>query len=50
LIVIAHRLPTLRHCDQVAHLSAARITGRGTFEKVRAQVPKFNRQAKLLGL
>jgi hypothetical protein len=27
-----------------------RITGRGTFEEVRAQVPEFNRQAKLLWL
>ncbi len=41
---------TLRHCDQVIHLSAGRITGRGTFEEVRAQVPEFNRQAELLGL
>ncbi len=41
---------TLRDCDQVIHLSAGRITGRGTFEQVRAQVPEFNRQAELLGL
>ncbi len=41
---------TLRHCDQVIHLSGGRITGRGTFEQVRAQVPEFNRQAELLGL
>ena len=50
LIVIAHRLATVRHCDQVIHLSGGRITGRGTFEQVRAQVPEFNRQAELLGL
>jgi len=50
LIVIAHRLATVRHCDQVIHLSKGRITGRGTFEEVRAQVPEFNRQAELLGL
>ncbi len=50
LIVIAHRLATVRHCDQVIHLSEGRITGRGTFEEVRAQVPEFNRQAELLGL
>ncbi len=49
LIVIAHRLATVRHCDQVIHLSGGRITGRGTFEQVRAQVPEFNRQAELLG-
>jgi ABC-type multidrug transport system fused ATPase/permease subunit len=50
LIVIAHRLATVRHCDQVIHLSEGKITGRGTFEEVRAQVPDFNRQAELLGL
>ncbi len=50
LIVIAHRLSTVRHCDQVIHLSGGRVTGRGTFEEVRAQVPEFNRQAELLGL
>ena len=50
LIVIAHRLATVRHCDQVIRLSDGRITGRGTFEQVRAQVPEFNRQAELLGL
>ena len=50
LIVIAHRLATVRHCDQVIHLSDGKITGRGTFEEVRAQVPEFNRQAELLGL
>jgi ABC-type multidrug transport system fused ATPase/permease subunit len=50
LIVIAHRLAIVRHCDQVIHLSGGRITGRGTFDEVRAQVPEFNRQAELLGL
>jgi ABC-type multidrug transport system fused ATPase/permease subunit len=41
---------TLRHGDQVIHLSAGRITGRGTFEQVRTQVPEFNRQTELSGL
>lgn len=50
LIVIAHRLATVRHCDQVIHLTDGRITGHGNFEEVRLQVPEFNRQAKLLGL
>lgn len=50
LIVIAHRLATVRHCDQVIHLSGGRLTGRGSFEEVRALVPEFDRQAGLLGL
>jgi len=49
LIVIAHRLATVRHCDQVIHFSEERITGRGTFEEVQARVPEINRQTELLG-
>jgi ABC-type multidrug transport system fused ATPase/permease subunit len=50
LIIIAHRLATVRHCDQVIYLAEGRITGSGTFAEVRAQVPDFDRQAELLGL
>jgi len=50
LIIIAHRLATVRHCDQVIYLANGRITGSGTFSEVRAQVPDFDRQAELLGL
>ena len=50
IIVIAHRLATVRHCDQVLYLSSGKIIGHGTFDQVRKQVPDFDRQAKLLGL
>lgn len=50
LIIIAHRLATVRHCDQVIYLESGRITGSGTFSEVRKQVPNFNRQAELLGI
>jgi len=50
LIIIAHRLATVRHCDQVIYLADGRIAGSGTFSQVRAQVPDFDRQAELLGL
>lgn len=50
LILIAHRLATVRHCDQVVYLSEGRILARGTFDEVRASVPDFDRQAELLGL
>jgi ABC-type multidrug transport system fused ATPase/permease subunit len=50
LIVIAHRLVTVRRCDQVIYLADGRITGSGTFSEVREQVPDFDRQAELLGL
>lgn len=50
LIVIAHRLATVRHSDQVIYLENGRISGSGTFSEVRSAVPDFDRQAALLGL
>lgn len=50
LIIVAHRLATVRHCNQVIYLSEGRIVGTGTFDEVRTLVPDFDRQANLLGL
>jgi len=50
LIVIAHRLATIRHCDQVAYLDRGCITAIGTFAEVREQAPDFDHQAQLHGL
>lgn len=50
LILIAHRLATVRHCNQVIYLRAGSVVGSGTFEEVRAQVPEFDAQATLLGI
>lgn len=49
-IVIAHRLATVRDCDQVAYIQDGRLECVGAFEEVRAAVPNFDRQAQLLGL
>lgn len=49
-ITVAHRLATVRYADQVLYLEGGRITARGTFDEVRAQVVDFDRQASLLGL
>ena len=50
LIVIAHRLATVRKADQVLYMDKGRLVAAGTFEQVRAAVPDFDRQANLLGL
>lgn len=50
LVIIAHRLATIRHCDQVAYLEQGRLVALGTFENVREHAPNFDRQALLLGL
>ncbi len=50
VVMIAHRLSTVRHADIVVYLSEGRIMATGTFEEVRNAVPNFDRQAKLMGL
>ena len=50
LVVIAHRLATVRDCDQVAYLEKGRMIALGTFDEVRRQAPGLDRQAALLGL
>jgi ABC-type multidrug transport system fused ATPase/permease subunit len=50
LIVVAHRLSTIRRCDQVAYLEAGHIRYVGTFEETAASVPEFARAVDLAGL
>ena len=50
LITIAHRLATVRKADGVIYLEEGRLIASGSFEDVRIQVPRFDKQAKLLGL
>lgn len=49
-VVIAHRLSTVRHADQVLYLDEGRAVACGTFDQVRLMVPAFNRQADIMGL
>ncbi len=50
VVMIAHRLSTVRNADIVVYLKEGRIMAKGTFEEVRSAVPDFDRQAKLMGL
>lgn len=50
VVVIAHRLSTVRNADIVVYLSEGKIVTMGTFDEVRLAVPDFDRQAKLMGL
>ena len=50
LIVIAHRLATIRTADQVAYIEAGSLCAIGSFDSVRRAVPEFDRQASILGL
>jgi ABC-type multidrug transport system fused ATPase/permease subunit len=50
VVVIAHRLSTVRNADIVVYMDGGKVLARGTFDEVRAAVPNFNLQAKLMGL
>jgi ABC-type multidrug transport system fused ATPase/permease subunit len=50
LLVVAHRLSTVRMADRIIYIDAGKIISEGTFEEVRKVVPDFDEQAKLMGL
>jgi ABC-type multidrug transport system fused ATPase/permease subunit len=50
IIVIAHRLVTVRQADKVVYLSNGKIGAIGTFDEIRSQVKDFDEQAQLMGL
>lgn len=50
IVIIAHRLATIRDADLVVYIDDGKIQAKGSFEEVRAQIPDFDNQAKLLGL
>jgi ABC-type multidrug transport system fused ATPase/permease subunit len=50
VVMIAHRLSTVRNADIVVYISDGKVLATGSFEEVRRTVPDFDRQAKLMGL
>lgn len=50
IILIAHRLSSVRTAEKVIYLSEGRVICEGSFEFVRNTVPNFDKQAKLMGL
>ena len=50
VLLIAHRLSTVRNVNKVVYLSNGKILASGTFSEVRSAVPNFDQQAKLMGL
>jgi ABC-type multidrug transport system fused ATPase/permease subunit len=50
VLLIAHRLSSIRECDQIFYLEDGEIKANGNFNKIRNLIPDFNRQAELMGL
>jgi ABC-type multidrug transport system fused ATPase/permease subunit len=50
VVIIAHRLSTVRNVDNVVYISNGKVLATGTFEEIRKAVPDFDRQATVMGL
>jgi ABC-type multidrug transport system fused ATPase/permease subunit len=50
VIMIAHRLSTVRNADKVIFMEKGLIKCIGSFDQVRNKVPDFDKQANLMGL
>ena len=50
VLIVAHRLSTVRNCDQVIYVDKGEILVQGSFSQVRSAVPDFDWQAQLMGL
>lgn len=50
LIIVAHRLSTIRAADEIHYLEQGKVVASGKFEELRLKVKDFDTQAKLMGL
>lgn len=50
LLVIAHRLSSIRDFDTLIYLESGQVSGIGTFDSLRSSIKQFDYQAGLLGL
>jgi len=50
VLLIAHRLSSVRNADQIIYMSKGKIEAVGNFEEVRKSAPDFDKQANLMGL
>jgi len=50
VVIIAHRLSTVKNVDNVVYLSNGKVLATGTFDEVRHVIPDFDQQAKIMGI
>ncbi|CAB4641906.1 unannotated protein [freshwater metagenome] len=47
VVIVAHRLSTVQHADQVIYVDKGQILGVGTFDELRKSIPQLQRQIEL---
>jgi ABC-type multidrug transport system fused ATPase/permease subunit len=47
VVIVAHRLSTVQHADQVIYIDDGKALGMGTFEELRKSIPQLQRQIEL---
>jgi ABC-type multidrug transport system fused ATPase/permease subunit len=47
VVIVAHRLSTVQHADQVIYVENGKILGVGSFEELRQSLPQLQRQIEL---
>jgi len=50
VILIAHRLSTVKNADRIVYMEKGKILIIGTFSEVRSKIPSFDHQASLMGV
>lgn len=47
VVIVAHRLSTVQHADQVIYVDKGKVLGVGTFDELRQSIPQLQRQIEL---
>jgi ATP-binding cassette subfamily C protein len=50
IVLIAHRLSTVKNADKIIYLERGRVIAEGTFAELQKKVPDFKNAVKLMGL
>ena len=50
IVLIAHRLSTVKNADKIIYLDNGRVVAEGTFAELQKKVPDFKNAVKLMGL
>jgi ABC-type multidrug transport system fused ATPase/permease subunit len=50
IVMIAHRLSTVKESDIIHYLAKGRLEMSGTFDELRRNIPEFDKQAQLMGM